>query len=81
MLLRDDCLLGHCGRFACFAPTNLDELQCSHTNFRTQAPHDETGERMFTIMGTAKANESALFLLYENLEAEKMRRSQQQSPE
>ncbi|KAF6842446.1 kh domain rna-binding protein [Colletotrichum musicola] len=40
-----------------------------------KAPHDETGERMFTIMGTAKANESALFLLYENLEAEKMRRA------
>ncbi|RBR18785.1 hypothetical protein FVER53590_08209 [Fusarium verticillioides] len=46
-----------------------------------KAPHDETGERMFTIMGTAKANESALFLLYENLEAEKMRRSQLQEPE
>lgn len=46
-----------------------------------KAPHDETGERMFTIMGTAKANESALFLLYENLEAEKMRRSQAQDPE
>ncbi|KAG5744317.1 hypothetical protein H9Q70_012979 [Fusarium xylarioides] len=46
-----------------------------------KAPHDETGERMFTIMGTAKANESALFLLYENLEAEKMRRSQFQEPE
>ncbi|KAI0131678.1 hypothetical protein F4776DRAFT_664501 [Hypoxylon sp. NC0597] len=46
-----------------------------------KAPHDETGERMFTIMGTAKANESALFLLYENLEAEKMRRSQAQSAE
>jgi heterogeneous nuclear rnp K-like protein 2 len=46
-----------------------------------KAPHDETGERMFTIMGTAKANESALFLLYENLEAEKMRRSQAQEPE
>ncbi|KAB5570412.1 hypothetical protein GE09DRAFT_1171093 [Coniochaeta sp. 2T2.1] len=44
-----------------------------------KAPHDETGERMFTIMGTAKANESALFLLYENLEAEKMRRQQQAS--
>lgn len=29
---------------------------------------------MFTIMGTAKANETALFLLYENLEAEKGRR-------
>ncbi|KAI1363717.1 kh domain protein RNA-binding protein [Xylaria arbuscula] len=43
-----------------------------------KAPHDDTGERMFTIMGTSKANESALFLLYENLEAEKMRRSQQQ---
>jgi heterogeneous nuclear rnp K-like protein len=41
-----------------------------------KAPHDDTGERMFTIMGTARANESALFLLYENLEAEKMRRSQ-----
>ncbi|KAG7133836.1 RNA-binding protein rnc1 like [Verticillium longisporum] len=44
-----------------------------------KAPHDETGERMFTIMGTSKANESALFLLYENLEAEKMRRSQAQT--
>jgi heterogeneous nuclear rnp K-like protein 2 len=41
-----------------------------------KAPHDDTGERMFTIMGSAKANESALYLLYENLEAEKMRRSQ-----
>jgi heterogeneous nuclear rnp K-like protein 2 len=40
------------------------------------APHDDTGERMFTIMGSAKANETALYLLYENLEAEKMRRSQ-----
>ena len=46
-----------------------------------QAPHDETGERMFTIMGSAKANESALFLLYENLEAEKMRRSQMNASE
>jgi heterogeneous nuclear rnp K-like protein 2 len=46
-----------------------------------KAPHDESGERMFTIMGTAKANESALFLLYENLEAEKMRRSQVQESE
>ncbi|KAI1180119.1 kh domain protein RNA-binding protein [Nemania sp. FL0916] len=46
-----------------------------------KAPHDDTGERMFTIMGTAKANESALFLLYENLEAEKIRRSQTQAIE
>jgi heterogeneous nuclear rnp K-like protein 2 len=42
-----------------------------------KAPHDETGERMFTIMGSEQANEKALYLLYENLEAEKMRRSQQ----
>jgi heterogeneous nuclear rnp K-like protein 2 len=41
-----------------------------------KAPHDDTGERMFTITGSAKANETALYLLYENLEAEKMRRSQ-----
>ncbi|KLU81269.1 hypothetical protein MAPG_00360 [Magnaporthiopsis poae ATCC 64411] len=46
-----------------------------------KGPHDDTGERMFTIMGSAKANESALFLLYENLEAEKMRRSQATQPE
>ncbi|PSN68359.1 hypothetical protein BS50DRAFT_573274 [Corynespora cassiicola Philippines] len=43
-----------------------------------KAPHDETGERMFTITGSASANEKALYLLYENLEAEKMRRSQSQ---
>lgn len=41
-----------------------------------KSSHDETGERMFTIMGSQKANETALYLLYENLEAEKMRRSQ-----
>jgi heterogeneous nuclear rnp K-like protein len=42
-----------------------------------KAPHDESGERMFTIMGSASANENALRLLYDNLEAEKLRRSQQ----
>ncbi|GAB7339616.1 hypothetical protein MBLNU457_6212t1 [Dothideomycetes sp. NU457] len=41
-----------------------------------KASHDETGERMFTITGSPAANEKALYLLYENLEAEKMRRSQ-----
>ena len=41
-----------------------------------KAPHDETGERMFTIVGSAASNEKALYLLYENLEAEKTRRSQ-----
>lgn len=42
-----------------------------------KAAHDDSGERMFTISGSARANESALFLLYQNLEAEKTRRSQQ----
>ncbi|KAJ2898704.1 hypothetical protein MKZ38_003755 [Zalerion maritima] len=46
-----------------------------------KASHDDTGERMFTIMGTAKANETALYLLYENLEAEKHRRGQAQQVE
>ena len=46
-----------------------------------KAPHDDTGERMFTIMGSAGANEKALFLLYENLEAEKMRRTSQSTQE
>lgn len=43
-----------------------------------KAAHDETGERMFTIVGSHGANERALYLLYENLEAEKNRRSPQQ---
>ncbi|KAF4978395.1 hypothetical protein FZEAL_5213 [Fusarium zealandicum] len=61
---------------------NGEEIQTQNISIPADmAPHDETGERMFTIMGTAKANESALFLLYENLEAEKMRRSQLQEPE
>lgn len=41
-----------------------------------KASHDDSGERMFTIMGSAAANERALYLLYENLEAEKTRRQQ-----
>ncbi|EJD03948.1 uncharacterized protein FOMMEDRAFT_140050 [Fomitiporia mediterranea MF3/22] len=39
-----------------------------------KTPHDETGERMFTIVGTPQANEKALFLLYNQLESEKERR-------
>jgi heterogeneous nuclear rnp K-like protein 2 len=45
-----------------------------------KAAHDETGERLFTLIGTPAANEKALYLLYENLEAEKIRRSSQGSP-
>nr|CAG8530681.1 3594_t:CDS:2 [Entrophospora candida] len=39
-----------------------------------KTPHDETGERMFTIQGSAESNEKALFLLYNQLENEKERR-------
>ncbi|KIS68071.1 uncharacterized protein UMAG_03654 [Mycosarcoma maydis] len=39
-----------------------------------KVPHDETGERMFTIQGTPEANEKALYLLYNQLEIEKERR-------
>ncbi|KAF8329905.1 cytoplasmic protein [Amanita rubescens] len=39
-----------------------------------KTPHDETGERMFTIIGTPESNEKALFLLYHQLENEKERR-------
>uniref|UniRef100_D8PQN6 K Homology domain-containing protein n=1 Tax=Schizophyllum commune (strain H4-8 / FGSC 9210) TaxID=578458 RepID=D8PQN6_SCHCM len=39
-----------------------------------KAPHDETGERMFTIVGSPEANEKALYLLYNQLESEKERR-------
>ena len=39
-----------------------------------KAPHDETGERMFTIQGTPESNEKALYLLYNQLENEKERR-------
>lgn len=39
-----------------------------------KAPHDDSGERMFTIIGPPEANEKALFLLYNQLESEKQRR-------
>lgn len=39
-----------------------------------KTPHDDSGERMFTIIGSPEANEKALFLLYNQLESEKERR-------
>ncbi|RSH89417.1 RNA binding protein, heterogenous nuclear RNP-K like protein [Saitozyma podzolica] len=42
-----------------------------------KVPHDETGERMFTIVGTAESTERALMLLYSQLESEKERRVSQ----
>lgn len=39
-----------------------------------KVPHDESGERMFTIVGTQESTERALMLLYSQLESEKERR-------
>ena len=36
-----------------------------------KAPHDDSGERMFTIQGSHESNERALTLLYQQLEFEK----------
>ena len=36
-----------------------------------KGPHDESGERMFTIVGSPAGNEKALHLLYQQLEMEK----------
>ena len=38
-----------------------------------KTPHDDTGERMFTLVGTSEAIEKALFLMYNQLEIEKER--------
>ncbi|KAJ3510454.1 hypothetical protein NM208_g15525 [Fusarium decemcellulare] len=76
------CIIGRAGsKISEIRKTSGARISIAKASHFPFAPHDETGERMFTIMGTAKANESALFLLYENLEAEKMRRSQLQEPE
>ena len=60
------CIIGHSG-------TKITEIQCLSGSkmFIAKAPHDNTGERMFTIVGTPKANEKALYLLYNQLESEK----------
>lgn len=63
--------------------TEIRRLSGSKISIAKEA-HDETGERMFTIIGTPEANEKALFLLYNQLEGEKERRvgrDQQQQEE
>lgn len=71
------CIIGRSGTKI----TEIRRLSGSKISI-AKAPHDETGERMFTIIGTPEANEKALFLLYNQLESEKERRvgrEQQQS--
>lgn len=63
------CIIGRSGTKI----TEIRRLSGSKISI-AKAPHDETGERMFTIVGTPEANEKALFLLYNQLESEKDRR-------
>ncbi|KAF8198929.1 hypothetical protein BJ912DRAFT_1055057 [Pholiota molesta] len=63
------CIIGRSGTKI----TEIRRLSGSKISI-AKAPHDETGERMFTIVGTPEANEKALFLLYNQLESEKERR-------
>ncbi|KAI8986371.1 hypothetical protein BDB01DRAFT_720408 [Pilobolus umbonatus] len=53
--------------------SEIRRLSGSHISI-AKIPHDESGERMFTIQGTAESNERALYLLYGQLESEKERR-------
>lgn len=72
------CIIGRSGTKI----TEIRRLSGSKISI-AKAPHDDTGERMFTIVGTPEANEKALYLLYNQLESEKERRvgkeAQQQS--
>jgi heterogeneous nuclear rnp K-like protein 2 len=73
------CIIGRSGSKI----TEIRRLSGSKISI-AKTPHDETGERMFTIVGTPEANEKALFLLYNQLESEKERRvgrEQQQQQE
>lgn len=63
------CIIGRSGTKI----TEIRRLSGSKISI-AKTPHDETGERMFTIVGTSEANEKALFLLYNQLESEKNRR-------
>jgi heterogeneous nuclear rnp K-like protein 2 len=75
------CIIGRAGTKI----TEIRRLSGSKISI-AKGPHDDTGERMFTIQGTPEANEKALYLLYNQLETEKQRRvsrelAQQQSAE
>ena len=63
------CIIGRSGTKI----TEIRRLSGSKISI-AKTPHDDTGERMFTIVGTPEANEKALFLLYNQLETEKERR-------
>ncbi|KAI8386996.1 eukaryotic type KH-domain (KH-domain type I) [Blakeslea trispora] len=63
------CIIGKGGQKI----SEIRKLSGSHISI-AKFPHDDSGERMFTIQGTMESNEKALYLLYGQLEAEKERR-------
>ncbi|KAI8091289.1 uncharacterized protein B0P05DRAFT_526879 [Gilbertella persicaria] len=63
------CIIGKGGQKI----SEIRKLSGSHISI-AKVPHDNSGERMFTIQGTMESNEKALYLLYGQLEAEKERR-------
>jgi heterogeneous nuclear rnp K-like protein 2 len=63
------CIIGRAGSKI----TEIRRLSGSRISI-AKNPHDESGERMFTIVGSVEANEKALYLLYSQLEIEKQRR-------
>ncbi|KAG7575287.1 hypothetical protein FFLO_00451 [Filobasidium floriforme] len=63
------CIIGRAGSKI----TEIRRLSGSKISI-AKTPHDDSGERMFTIVGPPEANEKALFLLYNQLESEKQRR-------
>lgn len=63
------CIIGRAGSKI----TEIRRLSGSKISI-AKGPHDDTGERMFTIVGTPESNEKALYLLYNQLESEKERR-------
>ncbi|KAI8091590.1 hypothetical protein BDF21DRAFT_355877, partial [Thamnidium elegans] len=63
------CIIGKAGTKI----SEIRQLSGSHISI-AKVPHDESGERMFTIQGTPDSNERALYLLYGQLENEKERR-------
>lgn len=60
------CIIGRSGTKI----TEIRRLSGSKISI-AKAPHDETGERMFTIIGTPEANEKALFLCVPDVHIER----------
>ncbi|KAI9352409.1 hypothetical protein BD770DRAFT_445562 [Pilaira anomala] len=63
------CIIGKAGSKI----SEIRELSGSRISI-AKIPHNESGDRMFTVQGTSKANECALYLLFSRMQTEKERR-------